>query len=204
MQQEDTTGSAHTAYDAHYASGGFDYDKDREKYDSWLQRNYIEEFGLEPDWKLLDAGCGNGFWSQLFAESGLRVTGIDISEGGIRAAQERAPALTFLTGNVEDQLPFSPGEFDVVFVRNISHLCEASLDRPATLAAMRRLLSVVRQTGLMLVSQYSHLDGTTEGAVTYHPLSDYVRLFEQVGDIFKLIVVRQHVIMGIRPAAPPA
>ncbi len=40
--------------------------------------------------KVLDVGCGTGFQSFLFASSGADVTGIDISEGLIRKANEKS------------------------------------------------------------------------------------------------------------------
>lgn len=62
---------------------------------------------------LLDVGCGSGLFSSMASKTGARVTGIDASEPLIEQAKGRAPAVTFLTGEMET-LPFADNSFDVV------------------------------------------------------------------------------------------
>jgi ubiquinone/menaquinone biosynthesis C-methylase UbiE len=63
--------------------------------------------------KLLDVGCGSGLFSSLAYEKGAQVTGIDASDELIEQAKKRVPALTFMTGEMEE-LPFEDNAFDVV------------------------------------------------------------------------------------------
>src|SRR5215813_11357591 len=58
-------------------------------YKEWLYRPYIKALakkaGLKAGCRILDAGCGQGFFTWLFADLGFAAVGADISEGGIRA-----------------------------------------------------------------------------------------------------------------------
>ena len=66
----------------------------------------------------LDVGCGGGFLSEDLAKSGLRVTGIDPSEGSLRAAaahaRESGLRIEYRAGSGEG-LPFADASFDMVF-----------------------------------------------------------------------------------------
>jgi ubiquinone/menaquinone biosynthesis C-methylase UbiE len=73
-------------------------------------RNFLK---LSTHNHLLDVGCGSGVFSSLAAVDGAQVTGIDASEPLIAKARQRAPAIKFMTGEMEE-LPFSDETFDVV------------------------------------------------------------------------------------------
>jgi 2-polyprenyl-6-hydroxyphenyl methylase / 3-demethylubiquinone-9 3-methyltransferase len=66
----------------------------------------------------LDVGCGGGFLSEDLAKAGLRVTGIDPSEGSLRAAaahaRESGLRIEYRTGSGES-IPFADGSFDMAF-----------------------------------------------------------------------------------------
>ncbi len=63
--------------------------------------------------KLLDVGCGTGFFSKLASDRGASVTSIDAKPVFIEEARLRLPKATFLLGDME-QLPLEDGSFDVV------------------------------------------------------------------------------------------
>lgn len=60
-------------------------------YDGWAEYYLalVRRFGVRPE-TLCDLACGTGSLSIPFARSGLRVTGIDISEEMLRRASEKA------------------------------------------------------------------------------------------------------------------
>jgi SAM-dependent methyltransferase len=181
-----------TSYDHHYESGGFGYDQDRERHGAWVRENYVQRFGLRPGQRLLDVGCGDGFWSGLFAEEGLTVAGFDLSAGGIGVAATRYPTGDFRTGDVEAPFPFE-GPFDIVFIRNLSHFLRADL--PVT-GVLTNALRVLEGHGLLLISQFSRRTGVTEGHTTHHPLSRYVAAVEQVAEVHTVHVVDDHILIG--------
>lgn len=63
--------------------------------------------------KLLDIGCGTGFFCRLAAAKGIDVTGIDASRVSVDIAKQHLSATRFFTGNME-KLPFEDSLFDVV------------------------------------------------------------------------------------------
>jgi SAM-dependent methyltransferase len=70
---------------------------------------------------ILDAGCGTGYWLDLFlpAEDAL-VCGLDRSLGMLRKARERHPKAPLARGDA-NALPFRPQSFDLVFCINALH-----------------------------------------------------------------------------------
>ena len=75
--------------------------------------------------KVLDAGCGPGFFSVLLSLDGHDVTGVDGSEGMLAHARENAKAYgahpTLLKGDFGN-LPFEDNTFDLVISRNVTHI----------------------------------------------------------------------------------
>jgi SAM-dependent methyltransferase len=75
--------------------------------------------------KILDVGCGNGFYSKFFSEAPAHVIGIDPAEEQIKLAQELFPDLEFQVNSFEE---FNGGVFDILFanmvVCNLQSLAE--------------------------------------------------------------------------------
>jgi len=75
-----------------------------------------------PSLTVLDVGCGTGAMGLLFAGMGHRVTGLDLSEGMLAKAREKADAqkcsMELRTGDAE-HLPFDNESFDVVVNRHL-------------------------------------------------------------------------------------
>lgn len=65
--------------------------------------------------KVLDAGCGVGFFSAKLKEAGYEVTGMDISEQAIQQALQSYPDIQFVCNPLDGPYPFGDEEFDVIF-----------------------------------------------------------------------------------------
>jgi len=108
------TGSAVGWLDAHYAMAQPEYEA------------MLKSVGIQPGWRVLDAGCGNGAFLPLLAElvgpSG-HVTALDLAPENIEAVRERAAAGTLAcpvegqVGGISD-LPFPDDTFDAVWCAN--------------------------------------------------------------------------------------
>lgn len=76
--------------------------------------------------RVLDVGCGDGWFSVLLAKRGATVSGFDISAEGVEAAREWAEAngvarsCGFTVGSVYD-IPYPDGSFDLVAGQSILH-----------------------------------------------------------------------------------
>jgi SAM-dependent methyltransferase len=84
---------------------------------------------------LLDIGCGTGLVTELFDRPGLRVFGVDSSEGMARVAVERLGASVVLGSCL--RLPFADASLDAVSAVWLLHLLP---DAPAVVAECARVL----------------------------------------------------------------
>jgi SAM-dependent methyltransferase len=83
-------------------------------------KSLIRFIGLKNGSRVLDVGCGQGFFSHIFNKLGMKSFGIDISSTGILSAHKSyaAEGVNFLIGDVKS-MPFSTA-FECVFVRSCS------------------------------------------------------------------------------------
>jgi 2-polyprenyl-3-methyl-5-hydroxy-6-metoxy-1,4-benzoquinol methylase len=72
--------------------------------------------GIGRETRVLDVGCGNGYWAGLFLERGCTVVGIDLSASGIEIARRAHPRGRFELLPADDQLLERLGEkpFDLL------------------------------------------------------------------------------------------
>ena len=69
--------------------------------------------------RLLDLGCGYGFYTDYFRSIGAEAVGVDGSEKMIETAQERYPLSEFFTADITKPLPFENERFDIVFSNQV-------------------------------------------------------------------------------------
>ena len=123
--------------------------------------------------KLVEFGCGTGFYTQVLVGKADTVVATDISQGMLALAKERIKA-TNVTFQVEDcQATSLPDEvFDTAFISLVIHFTEPE----KTLAEMRRIL---KPGGTLIIS---NLDpGALNGVdrvrclirILYHGLTGY-------------------------------
>ena len=98
--------------------------------------------------RVLDAGCGPGFFSVVLARAGHRVTGIDGSKQMLAHARANAAAFGAQPELLEGDfgaLPFPDGEFDLVVSRNVTHIIRAHL------AVYGEWFRVLKPGGVLLI-----------------------------------------------------
>ena len=98
--------------------------------------------------RVLDAGCGPGFFSVLLSRAGHDVTGIDGSEGMLAHARENAARFgvdpELLQGDF-GELPFADSTFDLVISRNVTHIIREHLN------VYGEWLRVLKPGGVLLI-----------------------------------------------------
>ncbi|RLI56364.1 MAG: hypothetical protein DRO87_08080 [Candidatus Thorarchaeota archaeon] len=100
--------------------------------------------------RILDAGCGEGYLSRLFARRGAIVTGVDVSEKLVEisrvVAQQENVSVSFSVGDVCDLRDFADSSFDVV----LSNL--VLLNIPCLQRALAEFYRVLRPGGIVVFS----------------------------------------------------
>lgn len=126
--------------------------------------------------RMLDLGCGPGFFSILFARMGCAVDALDASEGMLAQAQNNvsranvAESVAFHQGDMT-RLPFYDASFDIIAGRNVTWL----LRDPR--AAYAEWMRVLRPGGKLLIfdaNWYRYLDDPSinEQRVADQPTTD--------------------------------
>ncbi|MFF4604080.1 SAM-dependent methyltransferase [Streptomyces sp. NPDC001339] len=122
----------------------------------------IEQVGLRPGQRLLDAGCGQGRPAlRLARASGGDVTGITVSAEQVTAATAAAheaglvDRVRFELGDVTE-LPYGDGEFDAVWMmESLMYLGDRQ-------AALREIARVLKPGGVFVLSDYVESAELTE------------------------------------------
>jgi SAM-dependent methyltransferase/uncharacterized membrane protein YbhN (UPF0104 family) len=112
----------------------------------------LREAGIGPGSRLLDAGCGQGWYVAALVGAGYRVVGIDLAPGQIAAARAATGAGAGFAAASVLALPFARGAFDAALAVNVLHHAGDRADQDAALAEMAR---AVRPGGLVFVHEIS-------------------------------------------------
>lgn len=104
---------------------------------AWVSER-LRAFDVSSSSTLLDVGCGAGFISNHFAGCGMRVTGIDLSEGSLAVARKHdaTKSVAYIAGDAY-HLPFEDAQFDVVTAMDFLEHVE---DPGRAIAEMSRVL----------------------------------------------------------------
>lgn len=118
----------------------------------WLQA--ITAFAPLAEYKkVLDIGCGPGFFSIMLAQMGYQVTAVDYTDNMLaeaaRNAEKYGVTITFLQMDAQN-LEFDDGSFDFVISRNVTW----NLEDP--IKAYSEWLRVLRPNGKMMNNDGNH------------------------------------------------
>ena len=143
------------AYDAWYQSAR----------GSWIgQQEFaklVKLFTPKEGQSLLDVGCGTGFFSQLFQQTGLQVTGLDPDTAMIEFAKTKESQVKYFEGDAL-ALPFADNSFD--YCSAITSLCFVAEPEKAISEMLR-----VSRRGVMLglLNRHSLLHKQKKDSASY-------------------------------------
>jgi SAM-dependent methyltransferase len=151
MQQDHQ--SVVDAYDRHYAVAN--HFAHREWVYLPYMRALVQKAKLSPGASVLDAGCGQGFFTWLFARLGFDAVGVDISEQGIISARAHygASGARYLLGDVRNL--GTGNQFDCVFTRSCSLYNEERFRNLTEVTDC--LLEYVKPGGIFIFDYNTHL-----------------------------------------------
>jgi len=96
---------------------------------------FLEYLNAKPRKKLLDIGCGTGYFLKAASQKGLETSGVDISKEGIKIAKSVSPN-SFLSVSKGENLNFANNTFDyIVCLGSLEHF----LDMNKGLQEMKRV-----------------------------------------------------------------
>jgi SAM-dependent methyltransferase/uncharacterized membrane protein YbhN (UPF0104 family) len=129
-----------------------------------LTLDALRAAGIRPGARLLDAGCGQGWYVAALRAAGYRVIGVDLAPGQIAAARALASGGRGFVAASVLALPFKDGSFDAAFAVNVLHHAG---DRDAQDTALAEMSRAVRPGGLVLVHEISTVNPLYRLYMTY-------------------------------------
>ncbi len=156
-----------------------DFSRTRENV--WPEALFLFEEVLIPGDKVLDLGCGNGRWFEVFQKQGIQYVGIDNSEKLIKIAQEKHSQGNFKVADAFD-LPFSDNSFDKVYSIAVFHQIPSRKFRLKFLEEANRVL---RPGGLLILTVWKfHQKETLLLLIKYTILKLLRKSSLDFGDVF--------------------
>jgi SAM-dependent methyltransferase len=183
-------------YDRAYArSNFFEY---RERLYQPYIKSLVSLCGLKPGALVLDAGCGQGFFSYLLAREGMKVYGTDISLVGLSVAKQTCEGTSakFFVSDLR-HLPITT-PFDCVFVRSCSVFNVRDLAESVSFLAL--LLAQLTHNGVLLFLYNTNLSGTSNGWAN-HSLDDIRRCLETCARDVEVYLVNKADVLILRKQA---
>ena len=129
--------------------------------------------------KVLDIGCGNGWFANYLQEMGHNVTGIDMEKTGIELAQKRFPLCRFIQLAIqEDMHEIIKDTFDVIVcIEVIEHL----YDTNELLRAVKKLLKNDKSVFIVTTSYYGYMKNIA--LAIFNRLDEHYRAYVTGGHI---------------------
>ncbi len=165
---------------------------------STMLRTLLKKLRLSPGSRILDVGCGTGFYAELFSNLGMQTTGVDISLNGLRKARERHAGLPLVCGDA-NALPFRREQFSAAF------LFGCSLMNTADDSIIHRLLSestlVVQPGGWVVATSSSDFSGKTKGGWLQRLSADFQRVIGMFSESRSFLWITHPRLFVLRGAA---
>lgn len=153
-------------------------------YSEWAYSPYVSSLiavsGLKRGQSILDVGCGQGFFSHMFARYGMMVHGIDVSETGVGVARDLYAASGVTFSVAEAKTATFSEQFDCIFVRSCSlYNSEAfAFQKDVT----QNLLRHLKPDGTFIFAYNSNFSSKPSPEWRYHSLLDVKQHFSAYGE----------------------
>lgn len=129
---------------------------------AFIRKNYIHRYSLikseaakYPGGKMLEIGCGAGWESVAWAQAGMQVSAIDLSEAALELAKGNVKhnklTADLKWGNAEE-IPFADNTFDIVASFGVLHQTQST---ERAVAEVKRVLKTGGEAVITLYYKYS-------------------------------------------------
>lgn len=141
---------------------------------------FCNESYLEPNWKILEFGCGNGRDAFYFAKTNI-VTAIDESQvvveaNSSRALQEGFSTIRFMRGHFGEEMQGLPDALDAVYARFVIH----AMPEESETKALKKSWELLKKNGLLLLEFRTNKDplmNKGEAISSSERITDHYRRF---------------------------
>lgn len=159
------------------ATDGAAYERSMGRWSRKLADAFLDACALKPGAAVLDAGCGTGALAEAIAQrdSTARLTGVDLGEAFVRAAQARVPRGVFRVGDVT-RLDDADATFDATLSLLVLQFVP---DRARAVREMRR---VTRAGGVVAAAMWNFTTGTAFLRILFDTAA---ALFPNEGEAFR-------------------
>ncbi len=149
------------------------YDRLIEPMQAGVRRVAREVIPPQPQWHVLDVGCGTGTGMVPYVEAGCVVIGVDVSPSMLEIASARVGDRAELHLTDGDTLPFDGGRFDLVTTSMVLHEVPADARR----TFVTELARVAKPDGRLLLIDFRF--GSLRGwrGPTFRALSAVIERF---------------------------
>ena len=94
-------------------------EQERSEFSERNKKTVKERFTALHGERVLDLGCGYGFYTDYFKRIGGDALGVDGSEKMIELAREKYPDCRFSVADITKDFPFEDGSFDIIFCNQV-------------------------------------------------------------------------------------
>jgi ubiquinone/menaquinone biosynthesis C-methylase UbiE len=126
------------------------YDRLVEPMQAGVREVALNVIPAQPEWDVLDVGCGTGSGLALYAEAGCTVVGVDVSPSMLSKAADRLGDQAQLHLGDGKTLPFDSDQFDLVTTSMVIHEVPA----PARASFLAEMARVTKPDGKMLLIDF--------------------------------------------------
>lgn len=119
------------------------------EFQNYSRVKYLKKFGLDKNWKILDFGCGYGFFIEMMEKEGFLLDGIEISEDKLKVCKLRMGEKSKRIRDINllsEELPCEmKSKYDMV---TMFHLLE-HITQPVLL--LKKVKEMIRKRGYLVV-----------------------------------------------------